>query len=167
MDIAHALSNKCRYSGHTRHFYSVAQHSVLVSLLVPTKYAMEGLLHDAAEAYFPDVPYPLRSIMEPLEWIEEGIHRAVAQRFGLTYPWSDEVEDVDRNITADEAWHMMYTKGLRWPGNRKRTGITIETQTPTIAKRVFTSRYGELLATHPVEDPWHFKAVLKERRKNV
>jgi len=165
MDIAHALSNKCRYSGHTSSFYSVAQHSVIVSLLVPSEFAMTALLHDAAEAYFPDIPYPLRNIMEPLEWIEDGIHKAIAKRFNLTYPWAEEIEDVDRNITADEAWNLMHTKGLDWPGKRTRKGLVIHAEPPEVAKKAFIARYGELLILHPVDDPWHFKAVSRERNK--
>jgi len=64
VDIAHALSMKCRFTGHTREFYSVAEHSYWVSMLVPTKYALAALLHDASEAYLCDVARPVKHLPE-------------------------------------------------------------------------------------------------------
>lgn len=66
-DIAHALAMKCRFSGQCREFYSVAQHSVYVADMVmkavfspPTDVILAALLHDATEAYLPDVARPLK-----------------------------------------------------------------------------------------------------------
>ena len=61
--IAHALSNLCRYTGHVNRFYSVAEHSVFVSLAVPKKFALEALFHDASEAFLGDVSSPLKKLL--------------------------------------------------------------------------------------------------------
>lgn len=54
-DIAFSLSNICRFAGHLSHFYSVAQHAVLCSQLVPQEFAFEALMHDATEVYCQDI----------------------------------------------------------------------------------------------------------------
>lgn len=56
-DIAHHLAAENRYNGATKFPYSVAQHSILVSEECPEDLMLEGLLHDAEEAYFKDLTY--------------------------------------------------------------------------------------------------------------
>lgn len=148
-DIAHALSNKCRYTGHTRQFYSVAQHCVIVSHLVPEEYALEGLLHDGAEAYFPDIPYPLRSFTKVLNGMEDRIHEAVAKAFGLAFPFPDVVNEADRRVVVDEAISLMRTKGRDWPITYQPYGLTIKSMSPKMAKAKFLRRYGEITERNP------------------
>lgn len=92
-DIAHALSQLCRYTGHCKHFYSVAQHCVHVSERVPPEFALAGLLHDAHEAYVGDVSSPLKKAMrrvvtaaghdtEGFEAIDMDVAAVIAERFG-------------------------------------------------------------------------------------
>ena len=64
-DIAAALSKVCRFGAQATHFYSVAQHAVLVSELVSDvlgrpDLAGTALHHDSHEAYACDIPRPLK-----------------------------------------------------------------------------------------------------------
>lgn len=85
-DIAHSLSNQCRFTGHTREFYSVAQHSVLVSYLCDPKDALWGLLHDASEAYLSDIASPIKQFSDMgaiYKTVEEALMTAIARCFSL------------------------------------------------------------------------------------
>ena len=114
-DIAHALSNQCRYTGHTRVFYSVAEHSYYVSRLVPSRYALEGLLHDASEAYLSDLSRPVKyltPIGKPYLEVEERIMSTIAAKFGFDLPLPREVKDADNAMLLAEKRELM--TALSW-----------------------------------------------------
>ena len=72
-DIAHSLGMLCRFNGHIRRFYSVAQHSVLVSRLVEPEHALHALFHDAPEAYVGDMTAPLKKSMGSYQELEAKV----------------------------------------------------------------------------------------------
>lgn len=95
-DIAHALANICRFGGHSRRFYSVAQHSVLVSQLCPPSFAVHGLLHDAAEAYLGDIIRPLK-----YQAAFEMYREAEARLEGVLWQWAQlEWSDLARRAVS-------------------------------------------------------------------
>ena len=69
-DIAHSLAFQCRFNGHSNYFYSIAQHSVIVSKIVSKDQAFAALLHDAAETYIGDMVSPLKRFMPEFKEIE-------------------------------------------------------------------------------------------------
>lgn len=101
-DIAHALSLLCRFTGHVQHFYSVAQHSIAVSHLVPEELALTGLLHDASEAFLGDVSSPLKRLLPDYKQLEAGMEQVIAVKFGTTYPMPDAVKQADLIMLATE-----------------------------------------------------------------
>ena len=108
-DIAHALSMLCRFGGHTRVFYSVAQHSVLVAqaLMVEGFSALEslaGLLHDAGEAYLGDVVWPVKhtGAMRGYRDLEARTEAVIAEAFGVPYPLPVIVKHFDLALLVTE-----------------------------------------------------------------
>jgi len=94
-DIAHALSMQCRFVGQCNRFYSVAEHSVHVSRLVPPEHQLAGLLHDATEAYLGDVSRPLKLVMPQYREIEALNWFVIAAKFGLDFELPQCVKDAD------------------------------------------------------------------------
>lgn len=116
-DIAHALSVMCRFGGHCREFYSVAQHSCLVAQLCG-EFALWGLLHDAAEAYLCDLPRPtkvcLRSAGQLLyDEMDAAISNCIYTKFGLRGEIPAVVKHADMVMLATERRDLM-TSGLVW-----------------------------------------------------
>lgn len=113
IDIAHALSNMCRFTGHCREFYSVAQHSVLVAEQVWNKTldsqrALTGLLHDASEAYLIDVAKPVKHSPQFAFYreAEDVLQEAICARFNLIFDDSN-VKRADDYLLKVEAFHLM------------------------------------------------------------
>lgn len=117
-DIAHALSNQCRYNGHTNQFYSVAEHSVRVASCLPEEHQLAGLLHDAAEAYLGDIIRPLKPLIEGFEAIEERTMEAILEGLGLSHidVYHPVVDHADKlTILATEGRDLMHSEvWKRW-----------------------------------------------------
>lgn len=142
-DIAHALANACRFTGHTRHFYSVAQHAVYVSYCVPPEDALAGLMHDASEAYLCDVASPVKhrpafsALYRPAE---DRLMTVIAAKFGFAWPLSAEIKRADDTVMRSEARDLMH-RGSRWWDSGELVPWTIIPSSPPEAEARFIGRF--------------------------
>jgi hypothetical protein len=107
-DIAHALSMQCRYAGHTRQFYSVAEHCVLIADALrrvgqPDKIVAAGLMHDATEAYLVDLPRPVKNCLPGYKDAEVRLAAVIAETFNLPPVEPPIVKEFDTRILRNEA----------------------------------------------------------------
>lgn len=166
-DIAHSLSMQCRFAGHCRSFYSVAEHSVRVSehvehllaarLLgaaqeVPRTHpdvlrgALWGLLHDASEAYLVDVPRPVKPHLGGYREAEERVMAAVCARFGLPLAPPPEVKEADNVLLATEARDLMGPPPQPWAPMPEPLPGVIKPWAPAEARDLFLRRFRRLTA---------------------
>lgn len=147
-DIAHALSMQCRFSGHCRYFYSVAQHSVLVSYICGFEFALWGLLHDASEAYLVDMPRPLKRSgkLDAFIAYEHKVQKAVCKRFGLPDKEPADVKRADTILLATEARDLMSPLHPDWRSPAEPLPFKIDPWTPKQAEENFLKRFNELVS---------------------
>lgn len=147
--IAHALSHLCRFNGHTRDFYSVAQHCVLASYVVPPEFAFEALMHDRVEAFIGDVSAPLKQFLLDYQRIEKMLEEESAAVFGLPYPMSPEVKRADTAMLFSERRDLMNTAIEHQSWGQSTSGIapadvSVSPWLPANANLFFMARYREL-----------------------
>lgn len=109
-DIAHALSFQPRFSGHLPVFYSVAQHCVMCAIHVTDDYKLEALLHDASEAYLVDIPSPIKALLPDYKALEDSLNRVISLKFGIKYPFNEEIKIIDKEMLLSEWEGIMLSK---------------------------------------------------------
>lgn len=151
-EIAPALSKICRFTGHVSDFYSVAQHSILVSELCDREHALAGLLHDASEAYLADIAAPLKRhpAFGAYLAVEHRVQADIMQAHGLAAELPQTVLDADLLALAMEARDLM-PPGIVLPVNPGWTKPIVP-WAPNVAEALFVARYNQLRGiVHHVE----------------
>lgn len=161
-DIAHALSMQCRFSGHIKQFYSVAQHCVLVSHLCDPEDALWALLHDASEAYLIDIPRPLKysGQFDAYKVFEENVQKAICLRFGLDFQEPSSVKRADTVMLATEARDLMSPLRSDWEQSAEPIPLKIVPLSCLEAKRAFLKRFFQLMG-----EPQEFEFYLANEHK--
>lgn len=145
VDIAHALAHTCRFGGHVKHFYSVAQHSVNVSLTVEPKFAFEALMHDAHEAYVGDVLKPFKELLDSYAYLSGIASDVVRKAFNLPIVVSDHVRGWDTRWLGHEAWQLMAGDKSDWQNRCEQIAkMRIVPATPFYAEKMFLERFNQL-----------------------
>ena len=106
-DISWALSHLCRFTGHTREFYSVAQHCCHVCDILPKELQLNGLLHDAQEAFCQDLAQPVKQYLPQYKELEERIERAISHKYKLAFPMPAAVKIADMTLLVTEMRDLM------------------------------------------------------------
>lgn len=169
-DIAHALSNMCRFTGHTRKFYSVGEHSVRVCRRVMETHpnddldghpfpsygdfdgnelAFAALMHDASEAYLADIARPFKHLPE-FEWyrkIEDKLMKEIASAFCFQYPLHPAIKNADEVLLGTEARDLMAPVIDGWHFRYDHLPERIKPWSPRKAKREFLELFYQLNRT--------------------
>lgn len=159
-DIAHALAHQCRFAGHTAFFYSVAEHCVRASLIVPHEHALWALLHDAPEAYLVDLPRPIKhmsGVAEAYQAAEARLMGVVCEVFGLDPHQPSEVTRADMVLLQTEARDLMTGSNLVGRDAFSGAGVkpleeTLHPVPPAYAEGAYLSRLADLTGTQHLLD---------------
>lgn len=146
VDIAHALSLVCRYNGHCKFHYSVAQHSVLCSQAAPEHLRLEALMHDASEAYLCDIPRNFKSALKGYAELEERMMNVIAKKYGFNWPVSPLVKEIDNRVLLTEKLFVL-NPGPGWNLDKSYSpysDLEIKSIQPLEAEKQFLLRFEEL-----------------------
>ena len=143
-DIARALSSQPRWGGATRPWYSVAEHSIMASYLVPHADAYDALMHDSEE-FLGDLPSPFKALLgrDVLREHIGPIKRALAQEFGFRLD-NRRVKQADLVCMATELRDLLPDHWMEWGHLPEPAPTKIVPVGPDRAYELFLERYHEL-----------------------
>lgn len=161
-DIAHPLSNQCRFTGHTSGFYSVAQHSVHCAEMVrdwlrddaqyegllpnpDAQIILTALMHDASEAFLADISRPIKMVPEfgdVYKKFEVRLEQAIAERFVLIYPYPEIIKRADNALLRTEQRDLMPPKFLH--AGDDFYPETLQPWSPHLAEYAFQTMFNSL-----------------------
>jgi len=148
LDIAHGLSNHCRFTGQCLRFYSVAEHSIHVANLLERDIAIYGLLHDSSEAYMGDIVAPLKIALPDYRSVERLMQMVIFHHFGLYeyVEYKSRVKRADNSMLKAEAFELMHGRGGGWDGmdDVEMPDVQIECMSPSRAERAFLDLFARL-----------------------
>lgn len=139
-DIAHSLGMLCRYGGHCRRFYTVAEHSWLLSYKVPLEFALTALMHDSTEAYLIDLPKPVKMLFPEYTVLEHKLYKIIAKKYGLIDPLPADLENLDKRMHADETGQNMKVAST----HHIPVGVKLRYWSPKTAEKKFLERFEQL-----------------------
>ena len=158
LDIAHGLGFTCRFNGQSK-FYSVAEHSVLLADWILKKnpdqhlVALHALMHDAGEAYLPDIPSPVKLLLPEFKACEERLLEVILEAFGI--PKMDDpasyvfISHIDKKIALNEREVVQphYNRNMKWVSENMGLlpGIEINCWKPGTAKSMFLECFKSLM----------------------
>jgi hypothetical protein len=150
-DIAHSLSQQCRWTGHTIFTYSVAQHSYYCSLIGPQNEAFDRLMHDTSESYLGDVSRPLKHFTdagEAYRKCEKVVQEAIAHRFGFSVIEPPSVKLADNLLLyaeRDQLMNLNFEEAEDWSSyGTEYVAPVIEQWTPKQAEANFLYQFEKL-----------------------
>ena len=144
-DIAHHLSNVCRYGGACKEFYSVAQHSFICSMVAPAPLKGRLLLHDASEGYIGDIisPFKMTEYYEMYRDVEANLMAAIYQKYGLEIEDPPEVHEIDILVRHTEMRDFGSVSKEVWE-NEEMLPFTINPVSPKKAEILFLTQFAKL-----------------------
>lgn len=149
-DIAHALSMICRFGGHSERFYSVAEHSINVSMLA-SECPLRALLHDASEAYLGDIPRPIKSMMPEYVVAEKRLQTVIYETFeqpAAVDQCKDYLHKWDDTMLSTEMQRMMADPPEPWATLPPAVSCKLHHWSPAKAEYFFLERYERLRIAH-------------------
>lgn len=156
--IAHALAYQCRYGGHAKKFYSVAEHCVLlaryirkqieaglfpelVTLQEQNAFIRETLLHDRDEAVFVDIQRPIKHSLPGYQTLGKIAADGLADQFCVPRTDNPFIKEIDRRICGDEYRQILNPCIEPWGMDIAPLGVTIHGWEPHVAKAIFLTMW--------------------------